>query len=102
MINIIVTGSDVMKFYSLVVILLLQGCQQISAPLVAKNSSEKVVNYKIICQQSTTPPLKNIQKLKEMLVTNGTIDASLPKEEIQRQVNAYIRKKNAVFNSCQK
>jgi hypothetical protein len=71
MVNIIVTGSDVMKFYLLVVILLLQGCQQTSVPLVAKNSSEKVVNSKIICQQSTTPPLKNVQKLKEMLVNNG-------------------------------
>jgi ribosomal protein L17 len=102
MVNIIVTGSDVMKFYLFLVVLLLQGCQQKSAPLVTKNSSKKVVNHKIICQQSTTPPLKNIQKLKEMLVTNGTIDASLSEEEIQRQVNAYIRKKNAAFKSCQK
>ncbi|MBA6231203.1 MULTISPECIES: hypothetical protein [unclassified Colwellia] len=91
-----------MKFYLLVVIVLLQGCQQTAVTLVAENSSEKVVNRKIICQQSTTPPLKNVQKLKEMLVSNGIIDASLSKEEIQRQVNAYIRKKNAAFKNCQK
>lgn len=102
MINNIFTDGDVMKFYLLVVILLLQGCQQTSEQLITQDVNKKVVKNKIICQQSTTPPLKNTQKLKEMLIANGKIDASLSDEEIDKAVKTYIRKKNAAFKNCKK
>jgi hypothetical protein len=91
-----------MKIYLIVVTALLLGCQQTSAPLLAENSHEPTVKRKIICPQSTTPPLKNTQKLKEMLIANGKIDASLSDKEIEREVKAYIRKKNSAFNNCKK
>ena len=102
MVIIIVIYGNVMKFYLGFVMTLLLGCQQTAAPLTAKNSSEQVIIKKVVCRQSTTPPLKNTQKLKERLIANGKIDGSLSNEEIQRQVNAYIRKKNAAFKNCQK
>ena len=91
-----------MKFYLFGVILLLQGCQQTSEQLSTKNVDEKIVKNKIICQKSTTPALKNTQKLKEMLIANGKIDASLSDEEIHQAVKTYIRKKNAAFKNCKK
>lgn len=80
--------------------ILLQGCQQTSETLIANSSSEKVVKNKVICQQSTTPPLKNTQKLKEMLIANGKIDASLSDEAIDKAVKKYIRKKNSASKNC--
>lgn len=91
-----------MRLYLLVVIALLLGCQQTSAPLLAENSQKKSIKSKMPCQKSTTPLIRNTQKLKEMLIANGKIDASLPDEEIERAVKAYIRKKNAAFNHCKK
>lgn len=102
MVNNIFTDDDVMKFYLFGVILLLQGCQQTSEPLITKDVNENVVKNKIICQQSTRPPLKNTQKLKEMLIANGKIDASLSDEEIHQAVKTYIRKKNSAFKNCKK
>jgi hypothetical protein len=68
------------------------------------SSTEKVVKQKIICTQSSTPPLKNKEKLKKMLLANGKIDASLPEKEIDQAVNDYIRKKNAAIKTknCKK
>jgi hypothetical protein len=91
-----------MKFYILVVMILLQGCQQTSDQLLAENSTEKTVHNKIICPQSTTPLIKNSQKLKEMLIANGKIDASLSDKEIDQAVKAYIRKKNTALKNCKK
>jgi bacillopeptidase F (M6 metalloprotease family) len=91
-----------MKFYVFIVIILLQGCQQTSEQLIDKDVSDKDVKLKIICQQSTTPPIKNTQKLKEMLIANGKIDASLSDEEIDQAVNNYMRKKNSAFKNCTK
>ncbi|TWX58483.1 hypothetical protein [Colwellia hornerae] len=102
MFTLIVAGGDIMKFYLVVLMFLLQGCQQNSAAVAAKNSSEKVGINKIICQQSTTPPLKNTLKLKELLIANGKIDASLSDQEVEHAVNAYIRKKNAALKNCAK
>ncbi len=102
MVNNIFTGGDVMKFYLFGVILLLQGCQQTSEQLITQNVDEKVAKNKMICQQSTTPLLKNSQKLKEMLIANGKIDASLSDEEIDKAVKTYIRKKNSAFKNCKK
>jgi hypothetical protein len=89
-----------MKFYLFVVIILLQGCQQTSEPLLANSGSEKTVKNKVICQQSTISPMKSTQKLKEMLIANGKIDASLSDEEISLAVKKYIRKKNSALKNC--
>ena len=102
MVNIIFTGGNVMKFYLFFVIFLLQGCQQTSQQLITKNVNKKVVKNKIICQQSTTPPLKRTQQLKEMLIARGKIDAALSDEEIDKAVKAYIQKKNSAFQPCKK
>jgi hypothetical protein len=102
MVNIIFTGGNVMKFYLFFVILLLQGCQLTSEQLITKNVNEKVVKNKIICQKSTTPPLRSTQKLKEMLIANGKIDAALSNEEIDKAVKAYVQKKNSAFQQCKK
>ena len=91
-----------MKFYLFTIVILLLGCQQTSEQLMVKNSTEKVVKSKVICQQSTTPPLKNTKKLQEMLLANGKIDASLSDEEIAHAVKAYISKKNAAYKNCKK
>ena len=91
-----------MKFYFCVAILLLQGCQQTSEQSIAKNDNEKVVKHKVICQQSTIPPLKNSRKLKEMLIARGKVDGSLSDEEIDQAVKQYIRKKNAALKNCTK
>ncbi len=93
-----------MKFYLLLIATLLVGCQQTSDEVVAMSSTEKVVKQKIICTQSSTPPLKNKEKLKKMLLANGKIDASLPEKEIDQAVNDYIRKKNAAIKTknCKK
>jgi len=91
-----------MKFYLMMIITLLLGCQQTSEQLLAENSNEKIVKRKMICPQSTIPLLKNTKKLKDMLIAKGKIDASLSDKEIEREVNAYIRKKNAAFNHCKK
>ncbi|MBA6336534.1 hypothetical protein H4J57_04885 [Colwellia sp. BRX8-7] len=90
-----------MKFYLGVVMTLLLGCQQ-TAALTAKNSSEQVIIKKVVCRQSTIPPLKNTKKLKERLIANGKIDGSLSNEEIEHAVNNYIRKKNAALKNCAK
>ena len=89
-----------MKFYLLVAVVFLLGCQQTTEQLVAKNSHDKAIKSKVICQQSTTPPLKNTDKLKEMLIAKGKIDASLPDDDINRAVKAYIDKKNAAYKNC--
>jgi hypothetical protein len=102
MVNNIFTDGNVMKFYLFGAILLLQGCQQTSEQLISEDVKEKVVKNKIICQQSTIPPLKNTQKLKEMLIANGKIDASLSDEELDKAVKTYIRKKNSAFKNCKK
>lgn len=102
MVIIIVIYGDVMKFYLGVVMTLLLGCQQTAAPLTAKNSSEQVIIKKVVCRQSTIPPLKNTKKLKERLIANGKIDGSLSNEEIEHAVNNYIRKKNAALKNCAK
>jgi hypothetical protein len=102
MVNNILTGGGVMKFYLFGVIILLQGCQQTSEQLSIQDVDEKVVKNKIICQKSTTPPLKNTEKLKEMLIANGKIDASLSDEDIHQAVKAYIHKKNSTSKNCTK
>ena len=93
-----------MKFYLLLVAVLLIGCQQTSDDLVTVSSNEKVAKHKIICTQSSTPPLQSTEKLKKMLLANGKIDASLPEKEIDQAVNDYIRKKNAAIKNknCKK
>lgn len=91
-----------MKLYLSAVLVLLVGCQQNSEQLPVKESHSKNIINKTICQEATTPPLKNTQKLKEMLIANGKIDASLPDEEIERAVKDYIRKKNAAYKNCRK
>jgi hypothetical protein len=102
MVNIIFTGGDVMKFHLFCVTLLLQGCQQTSEQLITEDVNVKVVKNKVICQESTTPPLKSTLKLKERLIASGKIDASLSDEEIEQAVKTYIRKKNAAFKQCKK
>jgi bacillopeptidase F (M6 metalloprotease family) len=94
------TERRVMKLFLCAAIVLLLGCQQNPTSLVAKSSIEKTITTKFACPQSSTPPLKNTQKLKAMLLANGKIDASLSDEEIERAVKAYIRKKNAQYKSC--
>jgi len=89
-----------MKFYLFVGVILLQGCQQTSEPTLAKSSGVKITKNKVICQQSTTPPIKSTQKLKEMLIANGKIDASLSDEETAKAVKEYIRKKNSALKNC--
>jgi len=93
-----------MKFYLLLIASLLIGCQQTSDEVVAMSSTEKVVKQKIVCPKSSTPPLRNTEKLKKMLLANGKIDASLPEKEIDQAVNDYIRKKNAAITTknCKK
>jgi len=91
-----------MKFYLMMIITLLLGCQQTSEQLLAENSNKKIIKHKIICQKSPPPPLKNTKKLKDMLIAKGKIDAALSDKEIDREVNRYIRKKNAAFNHCKK
>ncbi|NQZ21403.1 MAG: hypothetical protein HRT53_05040 [Colwellia sp.] len=93
-----------MKFYLLLISILLMGCQQTSDEVVAMSSTEKVVKHKVICTQSSTPPLQNKEKLKKMLLAKGKIDSSLPEKEIDQAVNDYIRKKNAAIKTkdCKK
>jgi hypothetical protein len=102
MINNIFTDDGVMKFYLLGVILLSQGCQHTSEPIITKDVNENVVKNKVFCQQSTTPPLKNTKKLKEMLISSGKIDTSLSDEEIDKVIKVYIRKKNSALKNCKK
>lgn len=102
MVIIMVIDGDVMKFYLWVMMTLLLGCQQTSAPLTANNSSKQVIIKKVVCRQSTIPPLKNTEKLTEQLIANGKIDGSLSNEEIEHAVNNYIRKKNAALKNCAK
>jgi hypothetical protein len=102
MVNNIFTDGNVMKFYLFGVILLSQGCQQTSEQLISEDVNVNVVKNKIICQQSTTPPLKSTKKLKEMLIANGKIDTSLSDEEIDKVIKMYIRKKNSAFKNCKK
>ena len=91
-----------MKFYLCAMVFLLVGCQQTTEQTVANNSNKTSVKSKIKCQQSTTPPLKSTQKLKEMLLANGKINESMSDEEIDHTVKAYIRKKNSAYKNCKK
>jgi hypothetical protein len=102
MVNNIFTDGNVMKFYLFGAILLLQGCQQTSEPIITKDVKKNVVKNKVFCQQSTTPTLKSNKKLKEMLIASGKIDASLSDEEIDKVIKMYIRKKNSAFKNCKK
>jgi ATP sulfurylase len=93
-------AKDDMKFYLLAVMILLQGCQQTSEQVIAKSDSKNMVINKIVCQKSTTPLLKSTQKLKEMLIAKGKIDASLSDKEIDQAVKTYINKKNSALKIC--
>jgi hypothetical protein len=88
-----------MKLYLFAVVIILLGCQQTSDQIIVKKHTEKSINKKFNCQQSTVSPLKSTKKLKEMLLANGKIDASLSDKEIDHAVQAYIRKKNAAINN---
>jgi hypothetical protein len=97
--------------FSVILSLIVSGCQakteqvkEQEAPLLITPSH--IVPTSLVkkgpCKKSYSPPIKDIAKLKEMLIKNGTITSGMSNEEVKAIVNQYIENKRAAFKVCKK
>ena len=94
---------------SMILSFIISGCQakpeqqqdtvQLTSP--ANQSSINVIN-KPLCKKSYSPPIKDVDKLKTMLLKSGKITSEMSDEEVRAAINKYIQNKRAAFNKCNK
>jgi len=66
------------------------------------NEAPTNLNKKPQCKKSYSAPIKDITKLKVMLIKSGKITAEMNEAEVEVAINEYIRKKRAAFKKCNK
>jgi hypothetical protein len=97
--------------FSVISSLIVTGCQakteqvkEQEAPLLIAPSHTVPTSLikKRPCKKSYSPPIKDIAKLKEMLMKSGRITSDMNNVEINKVVNQYVKNKRAAFKACKK
>jgi len=95
-------------------ILIISGCQAKSEQQKETAQSTSSVNpisinevptkpsHKPLCKKNYSPPIKDITKLKEMLIKSGKITTDMNEAEVKIAINKYIQNKRAAFKKCNK
>ena len=68
------------------------GCQQ-STPIKVESKPVKLA-LSTPCKKFTVPPIKDTEKLKEMLFKEGKLTEDMSSDEIDLYINQYIKRKN--------
>jgi len=97
--------------FSLLFGLIVTGCQvnnekiqkqEIAEPVVPSSISPSSVVNRAACKKSYSPIIKDIAKLKVMLMNNGKITSDMTDAEVKIAINQYIKNKRAAFKKCRK
>jgi len=76
--------------------------QEIAEPVVPSSISPSSVVNRAACKKSYSPIIKDIAKLKVMLMNNGKITSDMTDAEVKIAINQYIKNKRAAFKKCRK
>ena len=69
---------------------------------ISSNAVPVNLSNKLLCKKSFSPPIKDVTKLKEMLMKSGKITSEMSDAEVKMVINKYIQNKRAAFKKCNK